>query len=166
MPQSENEAPDPLSKSQRKKDMHALQNLGKALISLSDSQLAQLPLTPELLELVRFARTLKTHESIRRHLQYIGKHMRHIDATALQKAIENMQLGTKRQTEEFHKVEEWRDLLIAKGDDALQKLMAEYPDIDRQHVRQLIRKAQHDIAQEKNSGAAHELFRYLRELLS
>ena len=166
MPQSENQQPDLLSKTQRKKDMLALQKLGKTLVDLSDSQLAKIPLPPELLDLIHVARTLKTHESIRRHMQCIGKRMRHVDAEAIEKALENLQLGTQRQTDQFHKTEEWRDRLITEGDAALQKLMALYPEIDRQQVRQLIRKAQHDAAKEKKTGGELELFRYLRDLLS
>jgi ribosome-associated protein len=165
MPESEKQLPDLLSKTQRKKDMHALQKLGKTLVDLSDTQLAKMPLTPELMELIRVARSLKTHESIRRHMQYIGKRMRDMDCEAIQKALENVQMGNARVTEQFHEVEEWRDKLIAEGDDGLQKFMALYPEVDRQHLRQLIRKAQHDVKQEKKTGGELELFRYLRDLL-
>lgn len=165
MPQAEDQLPDDESKTQRKKDMLALQDLGKTLIGLSATQLAQIPLPPELLELIRVAHTLKTHESKRRHLQYIGKRMRHVDAEEIKKALLNVQMGNARQTETFHHVEEWRERLIEQGDAGLQELMKEYPDLDRQQVRQLIRKAQHDRKTEKKTGGELELFRFLREII-
>lgn len=165
MPQAEDQLPDDESKTQRKKDMLALQDLGKTLIGLSATQLAQIPLPPELLELIRVAHTLKTHESKRRHLQYIGKRMRHVDADEIKKALLNVQMGNARQTDKFHHVEEWRERLIEEGDKGLQELMAAYPELDRQQVRQLIRKAQHDRKTEKKTGGELELFRFLREII-
>jgi ribosome-associated protein len=90
MPESEKQLPDLLSKTQRKKDMHALQDIGARLATLADSQLAKLPLSEELLELIYTARKLKTHESKRRHMQLVGKRMRHEDIEAIQKALNRM----------------------------------------------------------------------------
>tara|TARA_R110000868_G_scaffold210193_4_gene460220 strand:- start:587 stop:865 length:279 start_codon:yes stop_codon:yes gene_type:complete len=90
MPLSDNELPDPFSKTQKKKEMIALQKLGERLVTLSESQLAKLPLSDEMLELVQYAKGLKTHESIRRHAQYIGKKMRGVDAEAIQKAMKKI----------------------------------------------------------------------------
>lgn len=166
MPESEKTQPDPLSKSQRKRDMLALQELGKRLIELSETQLAKIPMPDDLLDAIKFARTLKTHESIRRQLQYIGKKMRHVDAEPILEALKKLQMNSDQNTAEFHLTEKWRTKLIASGDDALQELLDAHPDVDRQYIRQLIRKAQQDQKLGKNSGAATELFRYLRELFT
>lgn len=165
MPESDKTPADPLSKSQRKRDMLALQEIGKTLTELPLSQLAKIELPQDLLEAIQFSHTLKTHESKRRHLQYIGKKMRHVDVEAILVALNKIQMTKKQSTDEFHAVEEWRDKLIAKGDEALQLLLIHYPEVDRQHLRQLVRNAQHDLAMGKNTGAATELFRYLRELV-
>jgi ribosome-associated protein len=87
MPISDNTPPEPLSKSQRKRDMHALQDIGKTLVGLSDKQLAKIPLSEELLELIKAARTDKGRETQRRQLQYIGKRMRDIDVEPILKAL-------------------------------------------------------------------------------
>lgn len=92
MPESEKSLPDPLSKSQRKQDMLDLQKLGKTLIDLPESQLAKIPLPENLLEAIHFAHTLKSHEAIRRHLQYVGKIMREIDVEAIQAALKKFSL--------------------------------------------------------------------------
>jgi ribosome-associated protein len=90
MPESEKNLPDPLSKTQRKNAMLELQKLGETLISLSKSQLAKIPLEDELLQAILFVHTLKTHESKRRQLQYIGKIMRNIDPEPIKAALKKI----------------------------------------------------------------------------
>jgi ribosome-associated protein len=166
MPQSENSLPDPLSKTQRKNAMLELQKLGEALIKLSAAQLAKIDLPEDLLEAVQIAHKLKTHEAIRRHLQLIGKKMRHIDAEGIRLAVMQVTFTNEQRTQAFHQIEEWRDKLISGGDDAIQELLVLYPDADRQHIRQLIRKSVTDRKNNKNTGGETELFRYLRTLFS
>lgn len=165
MPESEKQAPDLYSKSQRKRDMHALQELGKVLTTLTEAQLDKIPISDELRSIVRTYNTLKTHESKRRHMQYLGKKMREVDEDAVRKAVDMVKLDNAREIKHFHAAEAWRDTLIAKGDDGLQELINQHPEADRQHLRQLIRKAQHDVKTGKNTGGALELFRYLRDTL-
>jgi ribosome-associated protein len=92
MPESDNQQPDELSKSQRKRDMIELQKLGERLSRLSDSQLEKLPLSEKLLTALVTARKLKVHEAIRRHMQYIGKIMRDEDVEAILLAMRKNKL--------------------------------------------------------------------------
>ncbi|HVY53784.1 MAG TPA: ribosome biogenesis factor YjgA [Gammaproteobacteria bacterium] len=157
--------PNFISKSQVKRDMTALQKLGETLVELPLAQLAQIPLPEQLFEAIRFAQTMKANEAKRRQLQYIGKLMREVDSAPIYAAIENLRLSHLKNTQQLHKAEKWRDQLIAEGDSAIQKLLETTPNLDRQHLRQLVRNAQHDSKLNKNSGAATELFRYLRDVL-
>jgi ribosome-associated protein len=50
------------------------------------------------------------------------------------------------------------------GDDELNIFLNEY-ECDRQQLRQLIRKAQQDRKNDKNTGAETALFKYLRTVL-
>lgn len=153
------------NKSDLKRQGEALQKLGEALVKLPVNQLATIPLDSTLREAVYFARSLKSHEAMRRQLQYIGKLMRHVEAEPIQLALEKI-AGKNRQTKAiFHQIERWRDLLIAEGDGALQKFIDDYPQADRQHLRQLVRKAQQDQTNNKKTGGETELFRYLRGLV-
>lgn len=148
------------SKSQRKRDMTALQKMGEALVKLSASQLAQIPLDPTLATAIKEARTLTAHGARRRQLQYIGRLMRNIDAEPIENALAKIALHHQKSNALFHKVEQWRDQLIEKGDEKLEELMKQFPEMDRQQVRQLIRNAQ-----QKKAGADTELFRYLRSMM-
>ena len=71
------------SKSQRKRDAHALQTLGIQLVALSAAQLARLDLPETLHEAVLAAQRMRSHGARTRQLQYIGKVMRQLEPTAL-----------------------------------------------------------------------------------
>ena len=153
-----------ISKSQLKRESEALQALGEALVELPASKLAKIPMPGNLAEAVAEARRIKAHGGRRRQLQYIGKLMRNIDAEPIQQAMDALANEHARENARFHRLEQWRDRLINEGDGAMGELLEEYPQADRQHLRQLIRNAQ----REQGSGQApkhtRELFRYLREL--
>ncbi|MCJ7838452.1 MAG: DUF615 domain-containing protein, partial [Burkholderiales bacterium] len=74
---------EPASKTRRKKDMLALQELGEQLVGLNEQQLEIMQLPESLLEAVQEARRLTKHEARRRQMQYIGRLMRDIDAAPI-----------------------------------------------------------------------------------
>src|SRR5687768_4065101 len=76
------------SKSARKRESHALQDLGTALIALKDDLLAELPLPDILRDAILAARTMTSHGAQARQRQYIGKLMRKIDADAIRAALD------------------------------------------------------------------------------
>jgi ribosome-associated protein len=143
------------TKSALKRQMTALQKMGEILVELPEPQLKKIPLENPLLDAIMTARSLKSHEARRRQLQYIGKLMRNIDCEPIQTALDKVQNKNQQSKAQFHQIERWRDRLITEGDVALQKFLEQYPDADRQHLRQLMRKAQH-------LKGETELFRYLR----
>lgn len=152
------------SKSQRKRDMTALQKLGEILVKLSPSDLAKIPLDNQLAEAIAAAQTITNHEGKRRQLQYIGRLMREVDPAPIQEAIDKIQSKHQFAQAQFHQLEHWREKLINEGDTALQTFIQQFPEADHQHVRQLIRNAQKERKDGKNAGASTELFRYLRGL--
>jgi ribosome-associated protein len=77
------DAPLTPSKSQRKRDAHALQTLGILLVALSAAQLARLDLPETLHEAVLAAQRMRAHGARTRQLQYIGTLMRQLEPDAL-----------------------------------------------------------------------------------
>ena len=67
------------SKSQRKRDATALQDLGAQLVKLTSAQVNRIPLPDDLLAAVRAAQAMPQRGAHKRQLQYIGKLMRQID---------------------------------------------------------------------------------------
>ncbi|MEL7449556.1 MAG: ribosome biogenesis factor YjgA [Pseudomonadota bacterium] len=152
------------SKSQRKRDMLALQAVGEALITLPDSQLATIPVPDNVLDAVMAARSMNSRGALHRQKQYIGKLMRNIDAAPIVDALEALRARERLQAARHHQTEQWRDRLIAEGDAALAEFIAQYPEADRQKLRQLMRAAAKPAASPSAPKAARNLFRYLREL--
>ncbi|MBE2294306.1 MAG: DUF615 domain-containing protein [Phycisphaerales bacterium] len=69
----------PPSKSQRKREATALQDLGEQLVKLTPTQLRRIPLPEELLAAVQMAQSISQRGGRKRQLQFIGKLMRQID---------------------------------------------------------------------------------------
>jgi len=153
-----------VSKSQLKRDMHILQELGKSLVELPQKQLEKFVLPEVLRDSIILARRIKHREGHRRQLQYIGKIMRDMDVGNIQQQMDVLQQQSRNFRQHTRKLEQWRNRLIEEGDSALDKLLAEQPAIDRQHLRQLIRQAQKEQSQQKPPAASRRIFKYLREL--
>lgn len=75
------------SKSELKRQMHALQALGEQLVELKRDQLARMELPEELRDAVEFAHRITSRGARRRHMQYLGKLMRQVDADAVRAAL-------------------------------------------------------------------------------
>ncbi|MBG6446869.1 ribosome-associated protein [Pseudomonas aeruginosa] len=152
------------SKSQIKRELHALQDLGERLTTLQPQLLERLPLTDPLRKALLEAPKHKAHIARKRHIQYIGKLMRDQDVDAIVALIDQVDSSTRQYNERFHALERWRDQLIAGGDAALDAFVGEFPECDRQHLRGLVRHAQHAAAHNKPPAAARKVFKYIREL--
>lgn len=153
------------SKSQRKREVLALQKIGEALVALADSQLEKIPLDTNLAEAITAAKAIKGHEAKRRQMQYIGRLMCEVDIEPIQAALEQIKNKDQQTKAHLHQTERWRDKLITGGDETLQEFIQTFANADRQHIRQLARKALQDRTTNKNSGAETELFRYLRGII-
>ena len=156
------------SRSSFKREAQALQQLGEAIVELTDGELSTLPLDGDLADAIAQARRLKgqakTREGFRRQLQYIGKLMRKTDTEALSAAFDELQQGRQQRNQQFHRLEKLRDQLVAEGLPAMERVLEQFPDADRQHLRQLINAAVKERDANQPPAAARKLFRYLREL--
>jgi len=152
-----------ISKSAVKREMAMLQEMGRSLLQLPESKLATMPLSEELTDALALARRLKQREALRRQLQLIGKLMRREDRAQIASALEQLAQADQKAKEHFHHLEKLRDQLISEGDKAVELLLGDYPLLDRQHLRQLVRQARDDKNQNRQVADCRKLFRYLRE---
>jgi ribosome-associated protein len=152
------------SKTRRKRDMEALQELGSELLNFSDEVLLQMDLPETLRDAVQAARKIRSHGARKRQLQYIGKLMRDIDPAPVRAAIEAQEHRQDTGTRAFHLLEELRDALVLQGDPALATVLEHFPLADRQHLRKLTRQARREHEEHQPPKASRQLFRYLREL--
>lgn len=151
------------SKSELKREMIALQEIGAELVKLPAKQLVQVILPETLDEAITLARRLKSREGLRRQMQYIGKLMRTANTDEITAKLESFRKDGEAYKQHFHRVEKWRDQLIEGGDNAINKLLSEVPALDRQQLRQLVRQVQKEISQSKPPAASRKLFTYLRD---
>jgi len=153
-----------ISKSEIKRQMHALQELGKQLSELRPDQLAKVPMSDQMRRAVEESRRISSHIALKRHMQYLGKLLRTEDSEAVKGAVDLFDASTQAHNQRFHALENWRERLIAGDNDTVQTFIDSYPRCDIQHLRQLIRNAQREREQAKPPAHARKLFRYMREL--
>lgn len=149
IPENEDDDFDPYdgrpSKSQIKREMHALLDLGKELVELSPERLKQLPLSERLYEAIRLAQRTPSREGLRRQVHYVGKLMRDAPADEIRKQLDTWKHGSREQTQSMHRLESLRDKLL-KDDQALTSLLEKYPLADIQQLRTLIRAGRKEIS--------------------
>lgn len=150
------------SRTQLKKEAIALQKIGERLAALSDPQLARMALPTLLTEAIRSLRSMKSHGARRRQMQYIGTLMRSADVAPIQQALLDIEQGAYRQANTFHRVEQWRDRLIAGDDHLVGEILDAFPDADRQRLGQLVRSARKE--KKSTNASSRNLFRYLKQL--
>ena len=155
---------DEKSKSQVKRDLQALVDLGERLTTFKPDLIARLPLTDALRRALADAPKHTANIARKRHIHFIGKLMRDQDTDAILILIDQLDASTRQYNERFHNLERWRDRLLAGTDAILDSFVADYPEADRQHLRQLIRQAQHEAAQNKPPASTRKIFKYIREL--
>jgi ribosome-associated protein len=154
------------SKSQLKRDMQALQDLGKRMLDLSNDQLDTLPISTTLRAAIEESRRIRQNEARRRHLQYIGKIIRQEDdPEGLSRQIDAFYTGSEEHTRRHHLAERWRDRMIEEGESPVGEFLDYCKTADIQHLRNLARNARRDAQKEKTSGHPRKLFRYLRECI-
>lgn len=154
-----------LSKSQVKRDMHALQALGESLIHMNEKQLAKIPLSEEMLDAIYIARKMPPKEARRRQIQYIGRLMREGNHEEIKAAVDKLQTHSDQYVHRQHQIERYRDLLIEGDKQIFQTLVSSCPGIDVQHLRQLVRSAQKEREENKPAASARKLFGYIRDQL-
>lgn len=150
------------SRSQKKREVEALQDLGALLVELPAAQFKRMDLPDELRAAVNACRKITQNGALRRQKQFIGKLMRSLDAGPIQAQLDAFQGVNATETARLHQAERWRERLLAESE-ALTVFMNEFPAADATRLRQLIRAAHDETAKNKPPRAYRELFQLIRE---
>lgn len=156
------------SRSQQRRDALEVLSICEQLVALSEAQLARLPVPEDLLPHIRETRRITSHIAHKRQLAFLAKQMRREDdevLDAIRDALDEKGDAARRETAVMHRIEAWRERLLDEGDAALAELIGQYPDADRQGLRQLVRNTLEERKRNKPPRAYRELFRHLRELM-
>lgn len=156
------------SRSQNRREALEVLALSERLVALTEAQLDKLPVPEGLLPHIRESRRITSHIAHKRQLAFLAKQMRREDDQTLEKIRDALDAGgdaSRREVAAMHRVEAWRDRLLADGDAALAELLDTHPAADGQLLRQLVRNTLEERKRNKPPRAFRELFRELRELM-
>jgi ribosome-associated protein len=154
---------DEKSRSQIKRDIRALKELGIRLAGLSKGQLSAIPLSEKTRAAVLAAQGI-ARNALQRHYRYLSSLLREEDVAAIRVALAGELQPHVEDVAKLHEAERWRDTLLSGDDSQLAAFVARYPACDRAHVRLLVRNARREIELDKPPSSARELFRYVKGL--
>ena len=162
----DNELP---SKTQKKREMQELREIGEKLVQMTDEQISPIS-DPEILKAIQEYRRINKGNAKKRQLQYIAKLMRKIDIEDIRNLIDRYDASSRSHVRQFHQLEIWREQLLFGDFSAMDDIALDYPELDRQHLKQLTKKAIQEREKqetEENPGAPihfRRLFKYLKTL--
>ena len=163
--EKEAELYDGPSKSQVKRECQHLIDLGEDILKLKSEEIKSLELPDELEGAIATALKIKSRSGLKRQRQYIGKLLRSAENKDIEAKIRKIQHRHDTNTAQFKRLEKWRDNLIDNEDkETLNEIILRHPDVDRQHINQLIRAAHKEKQNNKPPAAARKLFKYLSEM--
>ena len=125
-----------VSRSQLKRERDELRALGRRLLELKPAQ---------------------------RHLSFVGKQMPDQDLDAIRAYLDRLDSSSQAHAQHFHQIERWRDRLLTGSNEDQEAFMSAYPQTDRQQLRQLVRQATKEAAENKPPAASRKIFKLVRE---
>ncbi len=156
------------SRSQNRREALEILALGEKLVDLTPAQLARLPIPEGLLEHIEYSKRITSHGARKRQLAFLAKQMRREEdetLEAIRDALDANSETSRREVAIMHRMERWRERLMAEGDTALAELLDEHPEADRQQLRTLVRNALAEKAKNKPPRAYREIYQVLRALM-
>ena len=102
----------PPSRSEKKRQSIALQNMGEELTRLGPQEVKNLDLPADLREALQLYARIGDHEGRRRQMQFIGRVMREIDPAPIRAMLDARREVSAAATATLHKAEQWRDRLL------------------------------------------------------
>ncbi len=156
------------SKSQRKRDMTALQKLGEELVAQPRERLERVDMPDNLRDAVYAAQRISSHEGRRRQLQFIGRLMRDVATGPIEAAIAVWGGESHAETARLHTLERWRTRLLI-DDKALDSLSATHSaalnPMTMQKLRLHIRQARREQVENRPPKHFRELFQVLKSIV-
>ncbi|MGB0721302.1 MAG: ribosome biogenesis factor YjgA [Gammaproteobacteria bacterium] len=151
------------SKSQVKREMQALTDMGRSLVELNSSWLGRIELPDEVRRAVDDARAMSSHGARKRQIKYLGKLLRSVDSQAIGEALQALHHEGREAAATEKRITQLRDRLVEEGDAALGAVFERYPQGDRQQLRQLVRAARAEHAANRPPSSSRALLRLLRQ---
>ena len=156
------------SRTQQRREALAVLALASQLVEMQPSRLAKLELPDEVREEITRTRNITAHIARKRQLAFLAKVMRRYEEEIFASVRAELGENREKQRQEnaaMHRLEATRERLISEDETAFSELINENPQVDRQHLRSLIRKARLEKeTPNKPPRAYREIFQLLKDL--
>jgi ribosome-associated protein len=154
------------SRSAQKREAKAKTEVVDDLLALNKDQLKKFACFDEsFLDALALMKRMAFGPAYRRQRNYLGKRIREAEwYDEIQAQLDIIRGVSKQAVALHHRCEQWRDRLIAGDDSVLSAFLTLHPEADRQQLRQTIRLAKQELAQEKPPKQSRLLFKQIRAL--
>ncbi len=107
------------------------------------------------------AQSIKSNVAGRRQRQFIGALMRAVDPEPIHQALLQINAGLPMESKTTKKAKKWTDRLLTGNPAVIEELVSEYPELERQKLRQLLR----NINKEKTNSKPSKSLKTLKQLI-
>jgi ribosome-associated protein len=154
----------PPTKTELKRQAHAVQDLADRLVDAPAELVAGLGLPDKLADAVELARRIRGGGALVRQRQFVAKLLRGLDLAPIRNALDARDDVARLEAARFRRAERWRDRLVQGGADELAEFVAEFP-AGREALPGLVAAAVAERRAGRSAVAARALFRRIRDLL-
>ena len=143
-------AENSISKSQKKRNMIALQSVGEELVALSTDVINKMDLPDDLRVAILDAKRIPNskHGGNKRQMQYIGRLMREVDPAPILTQLQALKAPNQKQTAQHHLAERWRERMLADAT-AVAAFVREFSESDAVTLEKLLAAAKDDHAKQR-----------------
>lgn len=155
------------SRSERRRNALDILKLAQQLVELPPSRIPKLNLPEDIIDEIGRTRKVTSHIARKRQMAFLAKQMRRHGDEAFVDARAALGEDRDRQRQEvahMHRLEAARERIMEGGDTALGELFDRHPELDRQHLRSLVRQARAEREANKPLHAFREIYRILKDL--
>lgn len=153
-----------VSKTELKKDSKKIQDFGRKISQLTIKNIERFKFSSNTHNAIIDLKNLKSNSAKKRQVQYVGKLLRETDLTHAFLTMKHLKVSSQKEIQKNHTIEKWRDKLLSSAESTTE-FFDEYPNIDRQSVRQVIKNAQKEKKEEKTSKHSKQLFKLVKAIV-
>jgi ribosome-associated protein len=155
------------TRTQQRRDALAVLALANQLVELPASKLARLELPEDVQREIANTRRITAHIARKRQMQFLAKVMRRHESEVfdgVRAALGENRERQRQETAAMHRMEAVRERLLTDTDATLGALIEQYPNLDRQHLRSLVRQAKAEKDANTPPRAYREIYQLLKQL--
>ena len=153
-----------VSKTELKKDSKKIQQFGRKISELSMNNIEAFKFPLNIYEAVIGLKNLKSNSAKKRQVQYLGKLLREFDLTHAFLVMKQLEVSSQKEIQRNNIIEGWRNKLL-NNNNSITEFVDEYPEIDRQSLRQTISNAQKEKKDNKNPKYSRQLFKLIKDII-